>query len=69
LLGLLLGISLYATAADLFRRADRAPELWLLGPAVGAFLVANLFDWPWHLAGLGAVWAAAAGGLMAARRA
>jgi O-antigen ligase len=68
-LGLLLGISLYATAADLFRRADRAPELWLLGPAVGAFLVANLFDWPWHLAGLGAVWAAAAGGLMAARRA
>ena len=27
-------------------------------------LVANLFDWPWHLAGSGAVWAIALGGII-----
>ena len=68
MLGLLLGISLYAAAIDLLRRARSSPELWLLGPAVAAFLIANLVDWPWHLAGLGAAWAVAAGGLIAADR-
>jgi len=62
--GLLLGVCLYAAAIDLVRRTRSRPELWLLGPAVSAFLIANLFDWPWHLAGLGAAWAVAAGGLL-----
>jgi O-antigen ligase len=65
-LGLLLGLALYAAAADALRRARARPALWLLGPAVSAFLIANLVDWPWHLAGLGAAWAVAAGGLLAA---
>ncbi len=65
-LGLVLGIGLYAGAADALWRARASPALWLLGPAVAAFLVANLVDWPWHLAGLGAAWALAAGGLVAA---
>lgn len=65
-LGLLLGIALYAAAADALRRARASPTLWLLGPAVAAFLLANLVDWPWHLAGLGAAWAVAAGGIVAA---
>jgi O-antigen ligase len=67
-LGLILGIGLYAAALRVLQRARASPSLWLLGPAVAAFLVANLVDWSWHLAGLGAAWAAAAGALEAARR-
>jgi hypothetical protein len=37
------------------------------GPTVVAFLLANLIDWPWHLAGSGAVWAAALGGLLSVK--
>ena len=40
---------------------------WLLAPAVAAFPLANLLDWPWALAGTGALWAVAAGGLLAGR--
>jgi hypothetical protein len=29
------------------------------------FLISNLFDWTWHLAGLTAVWATATGALQA----
>jgi hypothetical protein len=36
-----------------------------LGPAVIAFLIANLFDWPWHLAGADAIFALALGALAA----
>ena len=36
---------------------------WFLGPAVIAFLVANLFDWPWHVPASGAVFAIALGAL------
>ena len=42
---------------------------WLLAPAVAAFPLANLLDWPWALTGTGALWAVAAGGLLTGRRA
>ena len=41
---------------------------WLLAPAVAAFPLANLLDWPWALAGTGVLWAVAAGGLLAGHR-
>lgn len=63
-LGLLLAVALYVAAADVIRRARGSPGLWLVAPGVAAFLIANLVDWPWHLAGLGAMWALAAGGLI-----
>jgi hypothetical protein len=40
---------------------------WLLAPAVAAFPLANLLDWPWALIGAGALWAVAVGGLLAWR--
>jgi hypothetical protein len=43
--------------------------VWLLAPAVAAFPLANLLDWPWALTGTGALWALAVGGLLAGRRA
>ena len=64
-LGLLLGAALYGAAVRSVKRAWASPSVWLLAPMVVAFLIANLVDWPWHLAGLGATWAAAAGGLAA----
>jgi uncharacterized membrane protein AbrB (regulator of aidB expression) len=42
----------------------RSPAAWLLGPAVVAFLAANLFDWPWHVPASGAIFALALGGLV-----
>ena len=41
---------------------------WLLAPAVAAFPLANLLDWPWALTGTGVLWAVAVGGLLAGRR-
>jgi hypothetical protein len=43
------------------------PAAWLLLPAVAAFPLANLLDWPWALLGTGALWAVATGGLLAGR--
>jgi hypothetical protein len=63
--GLMLGLGLYAAAAVAMIRARGTKALWLFGPAVAAFLIANLVDWPWHLAGLGAIWATAVGALIA----
>jgi O-antigen ligase len=60
--GFLLGLGLYGAAGGLLLRAPRESAV-LLGPAVAAFLVASLVDWPWHLAGSGAIFAAALGGL------
>jgi hypothetical protein len=40
---------------------------WLLAPAVAAFPLANLLDWPWALIGAGVLWALATGGLIAGR--
>jgi O-antigen ligase len=62
-LGLLFGLALYASAAQIISRAASAPGLWLLAPTVIAFLASNLLDWTWRLAGLSALWAAAAGAL------
>lgn len=66
--GLILGLALYAAVVQVLWRARRNQALWLLGPAVAAYLATNLIDWPWHLAGSGAVWAAALGGLTGALR-
>jgi hypothetical protein len=62
--GLLLGLALYATTGAALWRARDRPAAWLLGPGAGAFLAAGLIDWPWHLAGSGAVWAACTGGVI-----
>ena len=66
ILGLLLGIALYVAAGRALWRTRGSPALWLLGPAVAAFLLSNLVDWPWHLAGAGAVFALALGSLESA---
>jgi len=65
-IGALLVLGLYVADARAVLRASRASAV-LLGPAVLAFLAANLLDWPWHLAGCGVAWAIAVGGVLAAR--
>ena len=69
LLGIFAVLAWYAAVAQLVLRAVRAaataPEAaWLLAPAVVAFPISNLLDWPWELLGAGALWAVAAGGLI-----
>jgi hypothetical protein len=64
--GLALAIALYAATARLIHRARNTAAGRLLGPAAAAFLVASLVDWPWHLAGAGAIWAVAVGALAGA---
>ncbi len=66
-LGLLLGLALYGSTAWTISRAG-GHERWLLAPTMALFMIANLVDWPWHLAGLGAIWAAASGALAVTRR-
>jgi O-antigen ligase len=61
--GLLLGLALYAALLRVLARA-RGATAGLLWPAAAAFPAANLVDWPWHLAGSGAVWALALGALL-----
>jgi O-antigen ligase len=63
--GLALTLALLAFAGRLLWRVRGDPRAWLVAPAVAAFLLANLVDWPWHLAGVGALWAAALGGCLA----
>jgi O-antigen ligase len=63
--GFLLALGLYVTSARELWRARTSATAWILVPAAAAFLVANLIDWPWHLAGCGAVWAAALGAISA----
>ena len=65
-LGLLLGLALYLTTCAALVRARRTEAAWLFGPAAAAFLLASLVDWPWHLAGAGAVWAMSMGALAGA---
>jgi O-antigen ligase len=65
--GVALAIALYLATAIAIHRARYTKTGWLLGPAAAAFLVANLVDWPWHLAGSGAVWALATGALVGVR--
>jgi hypothetical protein len=52
---------LYLGSAGLVWSRRHRPAAWLLGPAVLGFLVANLFDWPWHVPASGAVFAVAVG--------
>ena len=61
--GFLLALALYGAGARELWRGRGTPAAWLLAPAGAAFLAANLIDWPWHLAGVGAVWAVALGAL------
>lgn len=62
--GLLCVLGIYAGGARLVWRERNDAAGRLLGPGILAFLVANLADWSWHLAGAGAIWAVAAGGLI-----
>jgi hypothetical protein len=64
--GVLLVLVLYASVGTAALRAGRSAAA-LLGPAAIGFLVANLLDWPWHLAGCAVLWAIAVGGLLGAR--
>jgi hypothetical protein len=64
--GLALAVGLYLAIAHGLWRVRGTTVSRLLGPAAVAFPVANLVDWPWHLAGAGAVWAVAIGALAGA---
>jgi O-antigen ligase len=67
-LGLLLGVALYVACGWMVATASNRMALILLGATVMAFMASNLIDWTWHLAGLGALWAASAGGLAGCER-
>jgi O-antigen ligase len=65
-LGLLAVLAWYAAVgATVVRAVRRNPYAYLLVPAVAAFPLANLLDWPWHLLGAGMLWAVATGGVIA----
>jgi O-antigen ligase len=62
-LGLLLALALYVSVGRLVWSARLTRAGWLFGPAALAFPLANLLDWPWHLAGMGAIWALGSGAM------
>lgn len=64
-LGLLAVLGLLGSVAVLAWRLRGDPRAWLVAPAATTFLLANLLDWSWHLAGAAALWAVALGGLIA----
>jgi O-antigen ligase len=64
ILGAALAIALYAAGGRAIWRARATRAGRLLGPGAAAFLVASLLDWPWHLAGSGAIWALSVGALI-----
>jgi O-antigen ligase len=61
--GALLIVILYLGSAAVVWMRRHTAAAWLLGPAVIGFLLANLFDWPWHLPASGAVFALSLGAL------
>ena len=61
--GLGLALALYAAVGGLLWRARAGPAAWPFGAAALAFPLSNLLDWPWHLAGSGAIWTVACGAL------
>ncbi|MFL5844437.1 MAG: hypothetical protein ACJ762_07060 [Solirubrobacteraceae bacterium] len=63
--GLLLSLALYAGAALACWQARASPAAWLAIPAVGAYLMANLLDWTWHMPMTGAVFGLATGIVLA----
>jgi O-antigen ligase len=65
--GLLAVLAWYVAVGWTLACEWRNRAAWLLVPAVAAFPLANLLDWPWALTGTGALWALAVGGLLAAR--
>ena len=69
--GLLAVVAWYVAVATTLVREIASPRpnpaAWLLAPAVAAFPLANLLDWPWALTATGALWALAVGGLLASR--
>jgi O-antigen ligase len=66
-LGLLAVLAWYAAVAWTLASAMGNRAVWLLAPAVAAFPLANLLDWPWALTGVGVLWAVALGGLLSAQ--
>jgi len=62
--GLILSLAVYGAAGRTIARTVRDSRAWPLIPISAFFLVSNLVDWTWHLAGLGAIWAAATGALI-----
>jgi hypothetical protein len=67
-IGALLVLALYGAIAATLWQARGSRALWLAGPTVVAFALSNLVDFPWHLAGAGAIFALAVGVLIAAAR-
>jgi O-antigen ligase len=69
--GLLAVLTWYVAVATTLVREIAPPKpsgaAWLLAPAVAAFPLANLLDWPWSLTATGVLWAVAVGGLLAWR--
>jgi O-antigen ligase len=64
--GALLAIALYVGVGRTIPRAMRRPGSFLVVPFAGLFLLANLLDWEWHLAGVGAIWAVSLGATVCA---
>jgi O-antigen ligase len=68
LAGLLLMLALYAAVGvAVWNARNSLAGGWLFGTGALVFLVSNLSDWTWHLAGMGAVWARCIGGTLVAR--
>jgi hypothetical protein len=69
--GLLAVLTWHVAVATTLAREIAPPNpsgaAWLLAPALAAFPLANLLDWPWALVGAGALWAVGVGGLLAWR--
>jgi hypothetical protein len=61
--GALMAVILYVGTAALVWSRRGTAAAWLVGPGALAFLLANLFDWPWHLPAAGAVFALCLGAL------
>jgi hypothetical protein len=63
ILGFVLALALYAAVLRMVWLSRARWSAWLFGPAIVGFLLADLVDWEWHLAGSGAIWAVALGAL------
>jgi hypothetical protein len=61
--GALLAAILYASTVALVWSRRGTTAAWLVGPGALAFLLANLFDWPWHVPAAGAIFALCIGAL------
>ncbi len=66
--GFALALTIYWTSLRAIWHSRAQSNFWLFAPASLCFLLADLLDWEWHLAGSGAVWALALGALIARPR-